>query len=66
MSERERKQFMFTFEGGGWNTVWAVTKQEAIKLAMDKYKESEKLNPIAESFHETTERGLSGAMSSFY
>ena len=27
MPELKNKQYMFTFEGGGWNTVWAKTKE---------------------------------------
>ena len=35
MAEFKNKQYMFTFEEGGWNTVWAKTlpgaKRQAIK-----------------------------------
>ena len=33
MAELKNKQYMFTFEGGGWNTVWAKTLKGAIKAA---------------------------------
>lgn len=29
--EMELKEFMFTFEGGGWNTVWAKLVEEQLK-----------------------------------
>ena len=66
MSELKNKQYMFTFEGGGWNTVWAKTKRGAIKYALKEYNDSDTLNPIPTSFHKATEEGLRAAMSLFY
>ena len=66
MSELKNKQYMFTFEGGGWNTVWAKTKRGAIKAALKEYKDSDTLNPIPSSVHKATEEGLRNAMSLFY
>jgi len=60
------KQYMFSFEGGGWNTVWAKTKRGAIRTALKEYKDSESLNPIPSSFHLATEESLAGAMSLFH
>ncbi len=66
MAELKLKEYMFTFESGGWNTVWAKTKRGAIKVAMVEYKDYPNLNPIPSSFHVATERGLARAMSLFY
>ena len=66
MAELKRKQYMFTFEGGGWNTVWAKTLKGAIKAAKNEYKDSPTLNPIPSSVHLATEEGLQNAMSLFY
>jgi len=66
MAELKRKQYMFTFEGGGWNTVWAKTLKGAIKAAEKEYKDSPTLNPIPSSVHLATEEGLNSAMSLFY
>ena len=44
------KEFMFNFEGGGWNTVYAKTKRGAITKALKEYKDSNTLNPIASTF----------------
>ena len=66
MAELKLKQYMFTFEGGGWNTVWAKTKRGAIKAAMAEYKDYSDLNPRPSSFHVATDRGLARAMSLFY
>jgi len=66
MSELKLKQYMFTFEGGGWNTVWAKTLKGAIKMAEKEYKDSPTLNPIPSSVHLATEQGLQNALSLFY
>lgn len=66
MAELKNKQYMFTFEGGGWNTVWAKTKRGAIKASLKEYKDSDSLNPRIDSFHVATEEGLRAAMSLFY
>jgi hypothetical protein len=47
MNNQNKAEWMFTFEGGGWNAVWAVSKKEAIKLANEKYG---RLKPIEKSF----------------
>ncbi|MDA9279966.1 hypothetical protein N9P74_00235 [bacterium] len=60
------KQYMFTFEGGGWNTVWAKTKKGAIKVALKEYKDSDSLKVNVKSLHLATEKGLESAMGLFY
>jgi hypothetical protein len=66
MAEFKNKEYMFTFEGGGWNTVWAKTKRGAIKKALEEYKDSDSLTPRTDSFVLATEEGLEVAMSTFY
>ena len=66
MAELKNKMYMFTFEGGGWNTVWAKTLKGAVKAAEKEYKDSPTLNPIPSSVHLATEEGLKSAMSLFY
>jgi len=66
MAELKLKQYMFTFEGGGWNTVWAKTLKGAIKAAEKQYEDSSDLNPIPSSVHLATKEGLNAAMSLFY
>ena len=60
------KQYMFTFEEGGWNTVWAKSLPGARKQAIAEYKDSPTLNPRLSSVHKATERGLQSTMSLFY
>ena len=37
------KQYMFTFEEGGWNTVWAKSLPGARKQAIAEYKQYDDL-----------------------
>ena len=60
------KQYMFTFEGGGWNTVWAKTRKGAVREAIAKYKDEKTLNVRVSSVHLATDKGLKQAMSLFY
>ena len=60
------KEYMFTFEEGGWNTVWAKTKKGAIKAALKEYKSSDGLTVRVDSVHKSTESGLKAAMGLFY
>ena len=60
------KQYMFSFEEGGWNVVWAKSLPGARKAAIAEYKDSPTLNPIPTSIHLATKGGLESAMSTFY
>ena len=62
----ELKEYMFTFEGGGWNTCWAKTLRGAKKLAVQQYADSDTLNVKVSSVHLATKAGLRAAMSTFY
>lgn len=66
MSTMKLKEFMFTFEGGGWNTVWAKTRKGAVKAALKEYKDSPTLNPIPSSVHQSTPEGMERALALFY
>ena len=60
------KQYMFSFEDGGWNTVWAKTLPGAKRQALLEYKDSDQLNVRLDSVHLATDKGLKSAMSLFY
>jgi len=61
-----RKQYMFTFENGGWNTVWAKTLPGARRAALLEYKDSPTLTVRLDSVRLATKKGLDSAMSLFY
>ena len=60
------KQYMFSFEEGGWNTVWAKTIRGARRGAVEAYADSPNLTVILSSVHRTSDEGLERAMSIFY
>lgn len=57
------KQYMFTFEGGGWNTVWAKSIPGARKQAAVEYPN---LPARLDSFHVATREGMEAAMTLFW
>ena len=59
------KQYMFSFEEGGWNTVWAKTLPGAKRQALLDYKDYD-LTVCLDSVHLVTKKGLDSAMSLFY
>lgn len=65
-SEMELKEFMFTFEGGGWNTVWAKTRRGAVKEAVRQYADNPRLVVNEASVNLATKDGLKRAMALFY
>lgn len=62
----KNKEYIFSFESGGWNTVWAKTLAGAKKQALGEYKDSDTLNVRLDSVTLATEDGLERAMSLFY
>jgi hypothetical protein len=65
-TEMELKEFMFTFEGGGWNTVWAKTRRGAVKEAVRQYADNPRLVVKESSVNLATKDGLKRAMALFY
>lgn len=57
------KQYMFTFEDGGWNTVWAKSIPGARKQAAVEYPN---LPARPDSFHVATREGMKAAMTLFW
>tara|TARA_R100000734_G_scaffold11799_2_gene8774 strand:+ start:486 stop:686 length:201 start_codon:yes stop_codon:yes gene_type:complete len=66
MAELKRKQYIYTFVGGGWNTEWAKTKRGAIRQAKDRWKGNDKLVVNEQSFQIATDEMLRSAMSLFW
>ena len=49
IKNQNKVEWMFSFDGGGWNALFAVNREEAIIMANEKYG---KLKPIEKSFME--------------
>jgi len=55
-------EFLFNFIGGGWNSEWAHTKEEAQSIAVGKY-----INQVdLKSFRVSTPADYNNLLSSFY
>lgn len=65
MDNINKVEWMFTFADGGWNTVWAESRDEAIKKANEEFGN---YKPIADSFKEVEKnKGLyNNYLSMFY
>lgn len=64
--ELKLKQYMFSFQEGGWNTVWAKTLRGAKKKAVKEYEYSDTLTVRLDSVHLATDEGMERALSLFY
>jgi len=62
-SLRDTKEYMITFEGGGWNTTYATNDEDALANAKAEYDgEHTKVKCVRLS----TKSGIDAAMRSFY
>ena len=62
----EKREYMYNFVGGGWNTEYALTVEEAIKQAKARWGDDPKLQVDEKTFHVTNEKELRSAYSLFY
>jgi len=60
------KCWNFNFDGGGWNSNYAKTKEESIKMAKKEYKKSEHCTPDESTFRVATDADTAMLLSSFY
>lgn len=65
-----KRQYLFNFKSGGWNSEFAFTEEEALQQAIEKYGQpndsSKVLNIDARSFRVSTPTDYQSLMSSFY
>ena len=60
------KCWNFNFEGGGWNSNYAKTKEESYKMAKKEYKGSKNCVPSESTFRVATEMDTQNLLSLFY
>jgi hypothetical protein len=60
------KNWNFNFEGGGWNSNYAKTKEESIKMAKKEYKGSKYTVVNESTFRVATEADTRNLLSLFY
>jgi len=66
---KTKEEWLFGFKGGGWNSVYAITREEAIKLADEKYAEDRAsgcLIPDHKTFRVSTPSDYQNLLSLFY
>ena len=65
-----KRQYLFNFKSGGWNSEWAFYEEQAIRQAIEKYGQpndsSKVLNIDERSFRVSTPTDYQSLMSSFY
>jgi hypothetical protein len=65
-----RREYLFNFKGGGWNSEWAFYEEEAIKQAEKKYGAPTKSGTICNvdttTFRVSTPADYRNLMSNFY
>ena len=70
IKERKRKkEYLFNFIGGGWNSEWAYYEEEAIQQAITQYgnpETQESLRVDINSFRISTPSDYAQQLSSFY
>jgi len=65
----KRYEFLFNFKGGGWNSEWAYTIEEAKSLAAEKYNKPEYTGtcvPDMNTFRVSTPADYKSLLSMFY
>jgi hypothetical protein len=65
-ASKNKIEWMYNFEGGGWNTEWAYTKEQAIAQAKERWGDSPSLAVNESSFYPSTPEGMKSALSLFY
>jgi len=61
----KRVEWLFNFKGGGWNSEYAVTKEEAYKQACERMSNLAK-EILADSFRVSTHEDKEFLLRSFY
>ena len=61
----KRVEWLFNFKGGGWNSEYAVTKEEAYRLACERMPDLEN-EILADSFRVSTHEEKEFLLRSFY
>jgi hypothetical protein len=67
----ERREYLFNFKGGGWNSEYAFTEEQAIEQAIEKYgmpneHGREGLNVDVSTFRVSTPSDYQNLLSLFY
>jgi hypothetical protein len=64
--EKTKKEYLYNFIGGGWNSEFATTKRKAIAQAKKRWNDSKGLDVDVNSFRISTPNDYNACMSLFY
>ena len=62
----EKREYMYNFIGGGWNSEYAHTQEAAIAQAQARWGDDKRLQVDTNSFRESTPDSMRAALSLFY
>ena len=65
-TELQKKEYLYNFVGGGWNSEWAKTKRGAIARAKKRWAGEAHLIVDPKSFRISTPRDYQACLSLFY
>lgn len=65
-ASKNKVEWMYNFIGGGWNTEWAYTREQAIAQARERWGDSPNLQIDEDSFYASTPEAMKSALSTFY
>lgn len=57
-TKKTSKEYIYFFKGGGWNSIYATSKSEAYKLAVEEWKDSETLTVNKETIRLNNDKAL--------
>lgn len=62
----EKREYLYNFKSGGWNSEWAVTSNQAYAQAMERWGDNPKLQIDPQSFRASTPADYQNLLSLFY
>ena len=62
----EKREYIYNFVGGGWNSEYALTVEDAIAQAQARWGDDKRLQVDTKSFRVSTPESMRAALSLFY
>lgn len=62
----EKREYLYNFKSGGWNSEWAYTSNQAYAQAMERWGDDTKLAIDPQSFRVSTPSDYQNCLSLFY
>ena len=62
----EKREYLYNFKSGGWNSEWAYTSNQAYAQAMERWGDDTKLAVDPQSFRVSTQSDYANLLSLFH